>query len=80
VLPPAFLHFQQSVVFVVGDGHNKLTDVNGDRTGTFPESVTSEIRPKPKSVRSVARKCRIEKESGQLSTTQVAAMKTDFKK
>ena len=59
----------QNVVFLVGESE-KVDDENR----RF-KNVDENRRLK---VKSVARKCRIEKESGSLSMTQIAAIQTDF--
>jgi hypothetical protein len=59
----------QNVVFLVGESEKV-----DDEKRRF-KNVDENRRLK---VKSVARKCRIEKESGSLSMTQIAAIQTDF--
>ena len=62
------------MVFVVGDSH-KIPNESDEK----PETVKS---PERKAIRSVARKFRIEKESGELPVTEpkFGAVKIDFGK
>jgi hypothetical protein len=59
----------QNVVFLVGE--SEKVDDEKRRLENVDEN-------RPLKVKSVARKCRIEKESGSLSMTQIAAIQTDF--
>lgn len=68
-------------------GESTLLDVDFDRNVDKAKSVVfvvGDVDKKDENVStkvcSVARRCRIEKESGNLVTSQVAALQTDFQK
>ena len=65
------------MVFVVGDSH-KIPNESDEK----PETGKSGKSPERKAIRSIARKFRIEKESGELPVTEpkFGAVKIDFGK